>query len=240
MLALESVALNPRAFTAKDLADRIQYTNIRPNATEADIRAHLEVCARYGFNAAMVQMCWVPLAREFLRGTGVKVATCISVGMGGDSARAKAAAIRECVALGADEVDYMPNIGFFLSGMYDAFRDEAAALVEAADGRPIKAMLEFGFLKTEDERRLAARLSDEAGVAWVKQSSGWGEGGIQATVEDVRLLRETVSPRCRVKVSGKVNTYEKAIAMFEAGAELIGTSGGPQIVERTDGAPSYY
>jgi deoxyribose-phosphate aldolase len=230
-----SVALEARTFTKEELASRIQFTNIRPNATKAEILKHLETCARYKFNAAMVQMCWVPMAREVLQGTGVKVATCIGLPMGGESLHAKIGLIRECLALGADEVDYEPNMGFYLSGMYDEFREEAAQLVRAAEGHPVKAMLEFGFLRTEADRRHAARLIDEGGVPWIKQSSGWGEGGIPATVQDIRLLRETVSPRCKVKASGKVNTYEKAIAMFEAGAEMIGTSSAPQII---DGAPA--
>src|SRR6185436_18639969 len=102
---------------------------------------------------------------------------------------------------------------------------------------PIKAMLEFGFLKTTEERRHAAQLIDQGGVPWIKQSSGWGEGGIAATPEDIRLLRETVSAHCKVKASGKVNTYERAIAVFEAGAEMIGTSSAPQIIDHKGSAP---
>ena len=232
--------LDARTMSGEELASHIQYTNVRPQATRDDIIAHLHTCARYKFNAAMIQMCWVPLAREVLRGTGVKVATCIGLPMGGESLHAKIGLIRECVALGADEIDYEPNMGFYLSGMYDEFRAEAAAIVLAAEGRPVKAMLEFGFLKTEADRRNAARLIDEGGVPWIKQSSGWGEGGIAATVEDIRLLRETVSPRCKVKASGKVNTYEKAIAMFEAGAEMIGTSSAPPIIDRIAGSTTGY
>ena len=227
--------LDARTMSNDELASHIQFTNVRPESTRDAIIAHLETCARYKFNAAMIQMCWVPLAREVLRGTGVKVATCIGLPMGGESLHAKIGLIRECVALGADEIDYEPNMGFYLSGMYDEFREEAAAIVRAADGRPVKAMLEFGFLKTEDDRRHAARLIDEGGVPWIKQSSGWGAGGIAATPEDIRLLRETVSERCKVKASGQVNSFAKAVAVFDAGAEMIGTSGAPAILQRRDG-----
>jgi deoxyribose-phosphate aldolase len=143
------------------------------------------------------------------------------------------------VALGADEIDYEPNMGFFLSGMYDEFRQEAADIARAAEGRPVKAMLEFGFLKTVEEKRHAVQLIDEGGVHWIKQSSGWGAGGIAATAEDIRLLRETVK-KAKVKASGKVNSYERAIEMFEAGAEMIGTSTGTHILERTQGAWEHY
>jgi deoxyribose-phosphate aldolase len=232
--------LDARTMTDDELASHIQYTNVRPEATRNDIIAHLETCARYKFNAAMIQMCWVPLAREVLRGTGVKVATCIGLPMGGESLHAKIGLIRECIALGADEIDYEPNMGFFLSGMYDEFREDAAGIVRAAEGRPVKAMLEFGFLKTEDERRHAARLIDEGGVPWIKQSSGWGAGGIAATPEDIRLLRETVSERCKVKASGKVNSYAKTVAVFDAGAEMIGTSSAPLILQHREGSLDDY
>jgi len=223
--------LEARTMSDEELASHIQYTNIRPDARRDEIIAHLETCIRYKFNAAMVQMCWVPLAGEVLRGTGVKVATCIGVGMGGESLHAKIGLIRECIALGADEIDYEPNMGFYLSGMYDEFREEASEIVRAAAGHPVKAMLEFGFLKTEEDKRRSARLIDEGGVHWIKQSSGWGPGGIAATTEDIRLLRETVSERCGVKASGKVNSFARAVEMFDAGAGMIGTSSAPLIMQ---------
>ena len=229
--------LDARTMSDAQLASHIQYTNIRPDATRNDIISHLETSARYKFNAAMVQMCWVPLAREVLQGTGVHVATCIGLPMGGESLHAKIGLIRECVALGADDIDYEPNMGFYLSGMYDEFREEAAAIVRAAGGHEVKAMLEFGFLKTTDERRHAARLIEEGGVHWIKQSSGWGAGGIPATAEDIRLLRETVSERCRVKASGKVNSFQRAVEVFDAGAEMIGTSSAPLIMQTRHSSP---
>jgi deoxyribose-phosphate aldolase len=91
-----------------------------------------------------------------------------------------------------------------------------------------------------DQKVRAAQLACEAGVDWVKQSSGWGRGGIAATVEDVTLLKANIIPPCRVKVSGKVNTVEKMQALSEAGAELVGTSSGPAIVDGVAGDPDAY
>jgi deoxyribose-phosphate aldolase len=216
--------------TRAQLAKRIQYTLVAPDATRDDIVRHLERCAAYDVDAAMIGPCWVPLAREVLRGTGVKVATAVAFPMGNDGVWSKVAQVRDVLAMGADEIDFMPNIGFLLSGMEDAYRDEVAQIVRAADGHAVKAMLEFGLLPTADLKRVACRLADEAGVHWVKQSSGWGKGGIPATSEDVQLLRATVV-RARVKASGQVNSVARALEMFNAGAELLGTSSAHRILD---------
>ena len=135
--------------TLETLAKYIQYTNVRPEATRDEIVAHAEQTQKYGFNAAMIAMCWVPMVRSILAGSGIKVATCIGLGLGHESLHAKVALVRECLALGADEVDYGPNMGFFLSGMYAEFQEEARYIVRAAGGIPVKAMLELGYIKDE-------------------------------------------------------------------------------------------
>lgn len=111
--------------------------------------------------------------------------------------------------------------------------------VSHASGVVVKAMLEFGFLN-EEQKIKATKLAYEAGIDWVKQSSGWGIGGCAATVEDVKILKENIQEPCRVKVSGKVNTLEKMKAMFDAGAELVGTSSGPEICEGLAGDLNAY
>ena len=107
----------------------------------------------------MVQMCWVPMAKEILRDNSA----------GRDlyrpaDGRRKSACQNQhgagMLCLGAETVDYEPNMGFYRSGMYDEFREEGAALVRAADGKEIKAMLEFGYLYGEAEKRHAVQVAD--------------------------------------------------------------------------------
>jgi deoxyribose-phosphate aldolase len=227
-----------RTLSQGELAKRIQFTLVKPNATRQEMIAHIEAGVAHGFHAVMIPMCWVPLARTMVSGSAVRVATCIGLSMGHESLHAKIALLRECRALGADEVDYEPNMGYFLSGMYDEFSRESKALVEAADGMPIKTMLELGYIEREEDQRLAARLLDEAGVPWVKNSSGVGPGSIPATPENIRLLRESVT-RARVKASGKVNSYEGCVAVLDAGAELVGTSAGIAILSGMAGEGDY-
>ena len=232
--------INIRNFDNKELAKYIQFTKTSPNVTRDEMIKHAELSVLHGFNAAMVPMCWVSLVKEVLNGTGVKVATFFGFGMGHESLNAKISLMRECIAIGADEVDYEPNMSWFMSGMYDEFRNEAVQLKNAAGDRLIKPMLELGMLKTDTEKIKAAQLIDEAGLSWIKNSSGGGSFGIEATPKDIRLLYDTVSSNCKVKASGKVNSFEKMVSLFDAGAVLVGTSSGINILNHTQGVGTNY
>ena len=97
--------IDARNLTQDQLAATIQYTNVKPNLTRDELIKHVETSAAHKFDAAMVAMCWVPLAREILHGTHVKVATCFGLALGNESLHAKIMLTRECFALGADQVD---------------------------------------------------------------------------------------------------------------------------------------
>jgi deoxyribose-phosphate aldolase len=225
----------------QQVAGAIQYTNVNPDLTRAGMVEHLETCAKYRFDAAMVAPCWVPLAADVLAGTGIKVASTLNFPMANDTLGMKLAALKELAAAGADQFDFPPNPGYLIGGEEVEYAREMREIVTLAHGHGlvVKAMLEFGFLNEEQKVR-ATQLAHEAGIDWVKQSSGWGKGGYAATVEDVALLKANIEAPCRVKVSGKVNTLEKMRAMFEAGAELVGTSSGPAIVEGLTGDADAY
>lgn len=223
------------------LAGAIQYTNVNPNLTRAEAVEHIETCARYGFDAAMIAPCYCVLAKEILAGTRVKVATTLNFPQANDTLGMKLAALRELAKTGADQFDFPPNPGLYLSGDVAAYAHELQEIVRVAhaEGLVVKAMLEFGFLD-ETGKAEVSRIATEAGIDWIKNSSGWGAGGIAATVEDVRILVANTHLPTRVKVSGKVNSLQKMKALFAAGAELVGTSSGPAIVDGLVGAAEAY
>ncbi|TCL06760.1 deoxyribose-phosphate aldolase [Sodalis ligni] len=226
----------------KQVAKAIQFTNVNADLTRDLLLAHLDACMEFQFDAAMIAPCWVSLAKDVLKGSGVRVATTVNFPQANDTTAMKVAVVRELAKEGADEFDFPPNPGFLLSGMEDAYFNELKEVTHIAHdlGMKVKAMLEFGFITEEAMKIKAARYACDAGIDWVKQSSGWGKGGCAATVEDVRLLKENIRLPCRVKVSGKVNTLEKMKAMFEAGAELVGTSSGPELVKGLAGDINNY
>ena len=212
----------------RELAARIDHTNLNPDATIKDIERLCEEAKQYGFRAVVVNPIWVPYVVRLLRGTEVRVCAAINFPIGGSSTLAKVVEISNLKAMGCDDVDFMVNVGYLKSGMLEEFRRDVEEQVRAADGMVTKAILETAVL-TEDETVLAARICEEAGVDYVKNSTGWGKGG-PATVEVIRLLRRSVSPKVRVKASGGIRDAKTAIALIEAGADLIGTSRGVDIV----------
>lgn len=225
----------------KQVAKAIQYTNVNPNLTREGLLKHLETCVKYDFQAAMIAPCFISLAKDVLKGTGIEVASTLNFPMANDTLGMKLAALKEMIKEGVDQFDFPPNPGLLIGGEEKAYFEEMKQVVDMAhaSGVVVKSMLEFGFLNEEQKVR-ASQLACEAGIDWVKQSSGWGVGGYAATVEDVRILKENIHAPCRVKVSGKVNSLEIMKAMFEAGAELVGTSSGPAIVDGLVGDPNAY
>jgi len=224
------------------VAGAIQYTNVNANLTRAEAVEHIETCARYGFDAAMIAPCYCALAKEMLAGTGVKVATTLNFPQANDTLGMKLAALGELAKTGADQFDFPPSPGLYLSGDVAGYAHELQEVVRAAheEGLVVKAMLEFGFLADDAQKAEVSRIATDAGIDWIKNSSGWGVGGIAATVEDVRILAVNTHLPTRVKVSGKVNSLAKMKALFEAGAELVGTSSGPAIVDGLVGAAEAY
>lgn len=225
--------------TQQTLAGRLQYTNIAANATQQMIEHHCETAAKYQFNAVMIQPCWIEIAREILRGTGVRVATAIAFPLGGETTKMKVSLAREVIAFGADEFDFQPNIGFLRSRMLREFTDEIRLIVEAAEGRPTKSMSEFGFL-SEEERILCITLAEEAGVAYIKNSSGVGPGGSPATPDEISFIRRHIKGRARIKASGGIKSYEQVEALVKAGADLIGSSAAVEIINGVTAGTAAY
>jgi deoxyribose-phosphate aldolase len=221
--------------TPEELAGRLQHTNVKPDATRVDIERLLDECLEYRLDGAMVNPIWVPLARDVLSGAGVNVCTALDFPMGGGTTASVARAVAEARALGADQVDVMTKVGWLRSGMNREYRDHLAQIVDAADGSPVKAMLEAGQL-TRQELALAVDLCVDAGISYVKNSSGYGGG--DATPELISDLAVLAGGRVKVKASGGIRTAAQAEALIQAGADLLGSSASVAIVTGTAPAPT--
>lgn len=217
----------------KNIASTIDHTLLKPESTQAQIEQLCKEAKEYEFATVCVNPYWVRVAAEELWGTEVGITTVIGFPLGATSTFSKVAETRDAIASGATEVDMVLNVGALKSADDEAVHNDIAAVVQAAKGQAVvKVILETGLL-TDEEKVRACDIAKQAGVDFVKTSTGFGPG--VATVEDIRLMRETVGPNIGVKASGGVRDAETAIAMIEAGATRIGASAGIAIVEGRQG-----
>jgi deoxyribose-phosphate aldolase len=167
----------------------------------------------------------------------VKVAAVVGFPLGAMDSDAKRFETEGVIDLGAQEIDLVLNIGRLRDGDDRYVLREIGDVVEAAQGVPVKVILETALLSLE-QKRLGCSLAVEAGARFVKTSTGFSGGG--ATVEDIRLMREAVGPKIGVKASGGIRDVATALAMIEAGANRLGTSAGVAIVQGHSGAAGAY
>jgi len=209
------------------VARHIQHTLIEADSTRDRMVDHARECIEWGFNAAMVPGSWVPVVAAELAGTGVLTASALDFPIVGTMTSAgKAAEAAELVRLGANQIDIGVQVGWLKSGLWDAFRDDVAGVVTAA-GVPIKVMLELPLL-TPEERRVAVELSIEAGAAYLKNASS---GAVEtANPASIAWLVKAAAGRALVKASGSIKSLDQVRSLLEAGADLVGTSAGIQIV----------
>jgi deoxyribose-phosphate aldolase len=216
-----------------DLARRIDHTLLKPNATASDVDRVCDEAIRFDFWSVCVGPYYAKRVSQRLENSEVK--TCVVVGFPFGFAEPESKLDEATLAIehGADEIDVVMNISAFKSGDYATVDKELESLARLCreKNRLLKVILECCYL-TDEEKILAARMAERAGADFVKTSTGFGTGG--ATVEDVRLLRESLSGRVRIKASGGIGTAEKAIQMIGAGADRIGTSSGVKIMSEWD------
>jgi len=212
----------------EDIAGMIDHTLLKPEATQAQIERLCAEAKQYGFASVCVNPSWVPLCAGLLRGSKVRVCTVVGFPLGCTSTESKAAETETAVEQGAEELDMVINVGRLLDGDDRYVLEDIMAVVQAARGRPVKAIIEICYL---DEAAIirACKIAMGAGAGFVKTSTGFGTGG--ATEEAVRLMRQTVGVKMGVKASGGIRTREDAMRMVRAGADRIGTSAGVAIAE---------
>ncbi len=212
----------------KALAAAIDHTELRVNASYGDIRRLCLEAAAYGFASVVVYPVNVPLAAQLLENTLVKVTTVVGFHSGAYTTEGKVLETNDAISKGAEEIDFVMNVGAFKGRNYELVRDEMRAIKAAAEGLVTKVILETCLL-TDEEKARACEIAKEVGLDYVKTSTGFGARG--ATVEDVRLMRQVVGQEMGVKASGGIRTSQDAMAMLEAGASRLGTSAGVAIVE---------
>lgn len=211
----------------------IDHTILKAEATQADVMKIIEEAKKYHFYSVCINPTWVSLAAKELQGEPVAVCTVIGFPLGANTTETKVFEASNAIENGADEVDMVINIGELKGGNKEKVQKDIEAVVAAAkDKALVKVIIETSLL-SEEEKVTACQLAKAAGADFVKTSTGFSTGG--ATVEDVRLMRETVGTEMGVKASGGIHNAKEAEAMIEAGATRLGASSGVAIMNGLSG-----
>ena len=221
-----------------NISKYIDHTLLKPTATEMDFRKLCEEIYQNSFYSACVPPYYVAFVKELLSYSDAKICTVIGFPLGYHSTEAKIAEAQKALHDGADELDTVMNINAFKSMAYETVKQEIKAIAELVHSKNavLKVIIETAYLDNFDIR-IACEICEEAGVDFVKTSTGFANKG--ADLEQVKLMRKILPTHIQIKASGGIQTYEQAMAFIEAGATRLGTSSGVAIVSGGVGYSSY-
>jgi deoxyribose-phosphate aldolase len=212
---------------ARDFAKLFDHTLLKPEATAAQIETLCKEAMDHAFCTICVNGTWIPLAASLLKGSDVLPITVVGFPLGAMTTTAKAFETEDAIKNGAKEIDMVLNVGFLKSQKLRECEDDVRAVVKASGSAPVKVIIETSLLSPE-EIRLASKISEQGGAAFVKTSTGFGSRG--ASLDDIRLMKESISSKMLIKASGGIRTLELAESMQAAGAHRIGSSATVQIL----------
>jgi deoxyribose-phosphate aldolase len=217
---------NPR-----EVASIIDQTLLQPTAREDQVRIFCEEAVALGFASICIAPIWVDLAAKVARTTEVRVCTVAGFPLGFETIEGKVRTMQAALETGADEIDYVVNLGAVKGENYSLVAAEMEAMRRGAQNAVVKVILETGYL-TKNEKKHLCELAVSTGLDFVKTSTGFGPSG--ASVVEVKLLAEYGQGRIKVKAAGGIRTIEDLEAMVGAGAHRIGTSSGKEILTQVE------
>ena len=216
--------------TAASLANLFDHTQLHADARRADFEQLCAESRKYGFKMVAINPAPVALCKELLAGTPVHVGAAIGFPLGQNGVESKLFETQQAIRDGADEIDYVINIGAAKDGNFALIRDEMRRIVDVCRQAGVlsKVIFENCYL-TKDEICTLARIAREERPDFIKTSTGFGTGG--ATAQDVALMKSVVGDAVKVKAAGGIRSWQACRAMLEAGAERIGTSSSIRILQ---------
>ncbi len=228
--------LSSKTITYAQLAKVIDHSLLKPELTEQDVMDGCKLAAKYNTATVCVKPCHVRIAAKILKGSDVKVSTVVGFPHGSNLTAVKVAEANAAIDDGAVELDMVLNIGQLRSGKTDYVQADIQAVCDAAHARgaKVKVILENAYL-TDEQKVLACKLAEAAGADWVKTSTGFAPSG--ATLEDLRLMRATVSEKVQVKAAGGVRTLDALLAVIDAGVTRCGATATAVILDEFEKRP---
>jgi deoxyribose-phosphate aldolase len=217
-------------YTVQEVSSKIDHAVLKPDQTEDDVRENAAMCIERGVASMCVRPCDIKLAAELLKNSTVMVSCVLSFPHGADTTAAKVFQAQQAMEAGVEEIDMVMNIGQFLSGHYDAVRDDIKAVAETAHTRNVilKVIQESAYLTLEQVAK-ACELSYEAGADFVKTSTGFAP--TSATPEIIETMVATVGGKMGIKASGGIRTWEQAVGYLKQGATRLGIGATPTVLD---------
>ncbi len=204
----------------KEILSRVDHTLLSPTATWEQVKAVCDEGRQFGTASVCIPPRYVKRANEYV-GNTLKITTVVGFPFGYSTPEVKVFETEDVIRDGADEIDMVINQGLARSGDWEGVLAEIRAVKESCKGRILKVIIEACNF-TREEKIALCRVVAMSGADFIKTSTGTASGG--ASVEDVKLFREYISPDTRIKAAGGIRTFEQAQAMLEAGADRLGAS----------------
>ena len=218
---------HPR-YSKERIAKTIDHSLLKPEMTRDEVRSGCEIAKKYSVAAVCCKPSDVKFCAEILRGSDVEIGTVVGFPHGSSTTETKVFETQQAILDGATEIDMVINIGKLKSGLFEEVKFDIASVVEAANGKMVKVILENAYL-TNEEKVIACKLTEEAGAQYVKTSSGYAPSG--ATIDDVKLMKSSISSHMKVKSAGGVRTLDALIEMLDAGVERSGATTTSTMIE---------
>jgi len=222
--------MNSKNITKEQLVRMFDHTNLKAFATKEDFDKLCNEAKDNNFAMVAINSYPVKYCKSILKGTNVHVGAAISFPLGQTSIESKVAETLNAIKDGADEIDYVLNVGKVKEKDFEYIKDEMQRIVNVCkeNGVLVKVIFEICYL-TDEEIKTVAKIAKEVKPNFVKTSTGFGTGG--ATVEAVKLMKDIVKDDVQVKAAGGIRSWEVAAKMIDAGATRLGTSSAFKIIE---------
>lgn len=204
----------------KNLNRMIDISAVRTDVVLEEIDTVVDLAIKYNLICVFAMPCFTDILVEKLAPyENILVGGVIGFPSGADSTKVKVKQTEELLEVGVDEIDMVINVGAMKSGMYDMVFEDIKAVVEAADGKPVKSILETSYL-TDEEIAKASKIAVKAGVTFVKTGTGWGPK--PTTVETIKIIKKAIGDSAQIKAAGGVRDIETMEEMIKEGCTRFG------------------
>ena len=216
---------------SKQLASLINYTNLNNMISESEMKEFLEKAKELNFHSVVISPTYVPLAKETLKDTDIKIGSVVGFPLGFEDTESKVAEAKELIEKGADEIEAVINLNYLKDEKYDLLENEIRQLKDAVGDRILKIIIETKALE-DYEKANAAKAAQTAGADFVKTSTGFmSPNHIFENVNDINIIQK-YAPKIKIELYGGIDEYKFANQVLTGGADLIGSNKGYEIVNR--------